>query len=381
MNKPAFEGVGIDKCAGCFACYNSCNLNAIHMTLNDEGFFMPKIDYNSCNNCGLCSNKCPVIKESKKQNILMKAFAAWNVDDNIRLNSSSGGIFSAIAKYVIESLNGVVYGATFEHGIVKHVRIDSVNDLNILRKSKYLQSYIGLAYKDVIQDLKNNKYVLFVGTPCQIEALNKLVVNNEKLITCDLVCHGVPSYLAFDSYIQSIGMNIKNIDVDFRNKDNGWKNFKVILKDNVNNKVINTHHIDNKFFKGFVDNRYLKKSCYNCKFSKMPRVGDITLGDFWGVNEKYYNDLGVSIVLTNNEKGLEVINTLVSREEIVAQNINEDEFGDNKRIYNGVYDIPEGRDEMAEIINNKGFNIFYKRYIHVTFYKRVINKLKRIFQV
>ena len=156
MNQVAFDKIGKDKCTGCFACFNCCNFGAIEMELNEEGFFTPNINTSKCNNCGGCSKKCPVIEGSNIENQLLSAYAAWNTDDNIRLNSSSGGIFSAIAKYVLEELDGVVYGATYDNGIVKHIRVEDIEKLELLRKSKYLPSYIGNAYKNVIKDLKNN---------------------------------------------------------------------------------------------------------------------------------------------------------------------------------------------------------------------------------
>lgn len=378
MKKIAYNQIGPSKCTGCFACFNVCNSKAIEMKLNNEGFFTPLVNDEKCNECGACSRKCPVIKTSECSNFFVKAYAGWNNDEEVRKQSSSGGIFSAVAKHVINNLNGAVYGATYENGIVKHIRVDNIENLKKLRKSKYLQSYMGDSYKQVMNDLNTNKWVLFVGTPCQVAALNSLVKNKDKLITCDLVCHGVPSYLAFESYIESVNMNSKEIEIDFRNKDKGWKNFEVILEDKKNKKKIKNHHLENKFFKGFVDNLYLKRSCYDCKFSSMPRVGDITFGDFWGVSQEYYNDLGVSIIVANNQKGNEIINTLNDIGEITIKEVEKDNLGENKRIFNGKYEVPKVRENMVEYLTNYNFNMFYNKYIHTSLYKRIKRKLRNL---
>ena len=381
MEKVAFNEVGEHRCTGCFACYNSCKFDAIKMNLNEDGFFMPFIDDTKCKKCKICYKNCPVIEKSESDNSIISAYAAWNTDDSIRLKSSSGGVFSAIATYVIQDLQGVVYGATYESGIVRHIRVDEIEQLKLLRKSKYLPSYIGKSYENVKNDLDRGKYVLFVGTPCQVEAINKFIKNKDKLITCDLICHGVPSYTVFNSYLKSINMESKNIEIDFRNKENGWKNFRVILKDNNKNILYNTHHLENKFFKGFVDNLYLKYSCYDCKFCTTSRVGDITLGDFWGVSQENYNDLGVSLVIANNHKGLDIINTLNEKEQIIAQVVSNDELGENKRIYNGTYTVPKIRYEIKSFLKYNDFDKFYKKYIYKSYYKKVLGKIRRIIKI
>lgn len=310
MGEPAINLIGYNNCTGCFGCYNACYFNAIEMKYDEEGFYKPYI-LPSCVNCGQCEKICPVIK-IENNNKCIKAYASWSNDETIILNSSSGGIFSELA---IEILNekGVVYGASWENGEVKHKRIIQKEELKDLRGSKYLPSFIGKSYKLVLKDLKKGKKVLFSGTPCQIAALNK-IVKNDKLITVDLICHGMPSYKAYEKYCKE-NFKVKVEKVDFRNKEKGWINFSLIYYSN--NILKNEIHYMDKFYFGFLKNIYLSNPCYNCKFKGSEngekRQADITLADFWKVPKELYNKNGVSFVVTNNKKGEEYFSKIKKR--------------------------------------------------------------------
>ena len=196
MGKPAINIIGYDHCTGCFGCYNSCHINAIEMKYDEEGFYKPYI-LSNCVNCGQCEKACPVI-QIENNNRCEKSYAAWSKNKEIILNSSSGGIFSELAIEILNE-NGIVYGVGWENGEVRHKKIDKKEELKELRGSKYLPSFIGESYRQVLEDLKNDKKVLFSGTPCQVAALNKMV-RNDNLITIDLICHGMPSHKAYEKY-------------------------------------------------------------------------------------------------------------------------------------------------------------------------------------
>lgn len=299
MGKPAIDIIGYDNCTGCFGCYNACHLNAIEMEYDEEGFYKPYI-LSNCINCGQCEKACPVI-QIENNNRCEKSYAAWSKDEEIILNSSSGGIFSELAIEILNE-NGIVYGVGWENGEVKHKRIDKKEELKEIRGSKYLPSFVGESYRQVIKDLKNNKKVLFSGTPCQIAALNK-IVKNDNLITVDLICHGMPSHKAYEKYCQE-NFKEKVERVNFRGKKNGWINYSLTYYSK--EIKVNLCYID-KFFSGFLKDIYLGNPCYNCKFKGTEngekRQADITLADFWGVPKELHNKNGVSFVVSNTKKG------------------------------------------------------------------------------
>ena len=191
------------ECVGCAACENVCPRNAINMVEDEEGFVYPKINNKFCISCGLCENVCPMLNEKKESEILPKAYAAYNINEEIRIKSSSGGIFTEIAKSIIEK-NGIIFSAIFDKEFnVLHEEITNEKDLEKARGSKYIQSLIGDCYKKAKQYLENGKYVLFTGTPCQIEGLYSFLKKDyENLYTQDLICHGVPSKILWKKYLE-----------------------------------------------------------------------------------------------------------------------------------------------------------------------------------
>ena len=271
-----------EDCCGCYACYNICPKQCITMKTDNEGFWYPKIDKNKCINCNLCEKVCPIINPVKRVDSKKIAYASMNKDEQVRMKSSSGGIFSILAEYIIKN-NGVVYGAGFDEDFnIKHKRILYSTDLDLLRGSKYVQSSIGDIYKQVKNDLENNNPVLFTGTPCQVEGLRSYLRKEYvNLITMDFICHGVPSPLVWEKYLKKMKKskqeNIKNIY--FRNKDIGWKLFSLKI---IFDKRIYSNDLNNDLFmKGFLQDVYLRPSCYNCKFKKINRISDITVADFF----------------------------------------------------------------------------------------------------
>lgn len=298
-----------NSCTGCMSCYNSCNKHAISMTMDEEGFLYPEINQESCINCKKCIKSCPILQSSNDNdcNHIPKVLAIRSKELNILKNSSSGGVFSTLAKYIL-SKQGVIYGAAFNKNLqLKHIRITTLKDLKRIQGSKYLQSYIGDIYQKVKDDLTNSsRLVLFSGTPCQIAGL-KQFLNNKRypnLFLVDLICHGVPSQKLFNNYCKKISTsNIK--DFKFRNtKDT---QFVSQYKSNL------FYHQIKYQYKDYYTRAYLKGylhrlSCYNCKFSKIPRQGDISIGDFWSIimNKVPFHDIyhfGISCLLINTSQG------------------------------------------------------------------------------
>lgn len=303
-----------DLCTGCGACYNICPFNAIKMEYDNEGFLYPIIDKEKCTNCSKCIKACPQIDyklANKKANISYAMMA----NDEIRKKSSSGGIFTLLAESVINE-GGYVIGASFSDDFksVKHIIINSINKLEKLKKSKYLQSDTNTTYKETRTLLDENKIVLYTGTPCQIAGLkNYLKKDYENLYTLDIVCHGTPSPKAWEKYLDEICKNKSVVDADFRNKICAWNAGSLLTLSLSDNSVIKSYSNENIYYKAFLQNLILRKSCATCNYTNITRTGDLTLGDFWGIeqyNKKLSDKKGTSLILINNKKGETLINKI-----------------------------------------------------------------------
>lgn len=291
-----------EECCGCGACYNSCPVNAISILQDKEGFLYPIVDESICTNCGLCKKVC---NHSGERSTVIEAFAGL-ANDDVRKVSSSGGVFFLLAKKILSD-GGYVCGAAFSSDFksVNHIVISSVDELPKLQSSKYLQSDTKNVYKEVKDLLNSNKVVLFSGTPCQVGGLNKFLQKKyDNLITVDVLCHGVPSPLVWKKYVEEISQGKKIIDVTFRNKKQGWVPNILIRLDG--NDVFEEQSIENLYYKSFLSNLCLRKSCSTCNYANLNRPSDITLGDFWGIDkyDKKMNDKkGTSFILINTAKG------------------------------------------------------------------------------
>ncbi|WAM33628.1 Coenzyme F420 hydrogenase/dehydrogenase, beta subunit C-terminal domain [Caldicellulosiruptor morganii] len=354
MDRIKLSLISKKMCTGCYACYNVCKNQAIEIEMTDDGFYKPFISKEKCANCGICVEKCPALYPEYLNNAEPKFYMGWSRNKQIRKSSSSGGVFSEIALYVLEN-GGIVYGAAWDEFLeVEHIKVDSVDKLYLLRGSKYIQSKVGLVYREIKEVLENTqKIVLFVGTPCQVAGLKKFV-NNQRLITCDLICHGVSSYIPFKSFVKSFNDEIKK--VDFRDKITGWRNYSLTYYGK-KRKFSNVHYRD-KFFVGYLKNYYLNEACYSCPFSRLPRQGDITLGDFWGIEKEYdIKDEGVSLIIANNSVGIHVIEELRRNNRIELKEVEKDKaIEHNIRICSGYYKRPKQRDYIIEMIRKNGFN-------------------------
>lgn len=303
-------------CCGCTACYAICPKGAITMQEDGEGFKYPAIDKSKCIDCGLCCKVCPLDK--KLENVITPAasFACTAKDGNFAKQSSSGGVFPLLANMFAEQ-QAVIYGAAFDNNwMVKHIRVNDIDELKKLYTSKYVQSDMGDSFKQVKHDLDTGKEVLFAGTPCQVAGLKSYLSKEyNNLTTVDFICHGVPSPSVWQSYIKekAVNLNSKIIDISFRNKKDGWKNFGFMFKTR-DGKEIYERANDNIYMQGFLKNLYLRPSCYNCKFKTLSRASDITLADFWGV-EKVLPEMetakGVSLCWASSENGKNILSKIL----------------------------------------------------------------------
>ncbi len=301
------------SCYGCGACIVVCPKSCIELVRDDEGFDYPSIRELDCIKCGKCVSVCPFYKKTDFLNYYEKpfAYAAWNVDEDIRYDSTSGGVFSALAEYVF-SKGGIVFGAAFENNFqqVRHICAENINDMVKLRGSKYVQSNTIHSFRQVQNELKKDRLVLFSGTPCQVAGLHNLVGNNQNLITCDVVCHGVSSPGVFKIYIEEQCQiyNSQIHSLKFRDKRYGW-NLSVISQYFTNGKLYKKMPWADRFLSGYYQGIYMRRSCYKCRFARIPRSSDITLADCWGVNKNSDlkdNNKGVSLVLINTNLGNEL---------------------------------------------------------------------------
>lgn len=308
------------NCCGCTACLAVCPINAISMIEDEEGFLYPKIEETLCINCHKCEKVCP-LKAGNHFHEPLKILGAKNKNDVIRSNSSSGGVFSIVADYV-QSQGGVVYGAAFDESYqVKHMRAKECGEWKKFCISKYVQSDMNNIFQLVKKDLIDGKMVLFSGTPCQVDGLKHSLngVICDKLITCDIVCHGVPSPKIWKDYLNYLTNHTgKKIgSVSFRDKKcGGWHNSRLTIKDENNQILLSETQRENFFFQLFVCHYILRPSCHYCQYANFHRPGDFTFGDFWGIEKNFTqfdDDKGVSLVMVNTKKGVSILENIQDR--------------------------------------------------------------------
>lgn len=304
------------KCTGCTACEESCPKQAIYMHKDEEGFLYPIIDYEKCIKCRICDKVCQSLNPLKKGEE-PRVYGAINNDEKNRMNSSSGGIFSLLAKKVITD-GGVVFGAAFNDELnVRHIAIGEEKLIYKLQGSKYVQSLLGSSFKEVKDLLENDRYVLFVGTPCQINGLLHFLQHDyEKLYTMDFICHGVPSPKVWQLYLEELKKKYGKVRegiCTFRAKDKGWINFSIKIP--VGDGYIREKKED-PYMKAFMKNLSLRPSCYNCNSKGISRNSDITVADFWAIkrfNPDLFDDKGASLVFIQSDKG-EKLFELISKD-------------------------------------------------------------------
>ena len=319
--------IPVQNCSSCSACANICARNAIVMRLDADGFYRPVIDADKCVKCGMCERVCPWNKPVENPNVAdvsPKTVAAYAKDSSVRLESSSGGIFTVLAERILDD-GGVVVGvAQLDKAHFGHIVVDNKADLVKLRGSKYVQADVGLVYREVRSLLKAGRKVLFSGSPCQVAGLYAVLGNaatSADLFTVDILCHGSPSVEVFEKYVAEIEKD-KSAFVNstrFRDKRNGWRLFSMTSSLNTISgdcfQFSKTLRED-KFMRVFLQNICLNTSCADCHYGKLPRIADVTLGDYWNiasVHPEMDDDKGTSVVLLNTAQGRELFNSVADK--------------------------------------------------------------------
>ena len=372
-----------NNCYGCSSCAQICPSGAITFKEDEEGFSYPEINHTKCNDCRMCRSSCPIFKDMPSASeALPQIYAIWNKNDDVRSSSTSGGVFSALAKNIIDQ-GGVVFGAAFDDkNRVNHTGVASVDQLWKLQGSKYTQSNIGDSYKGARAFLKEGRKVLFSGTPCQISGLHAYLGKGyENLYTCDCVCHGVPSPGVFELYkahLEKIYQSeIKSFN--FRNKSGSWKNYniKVVFK---NGSQHITDFREDPYMRGFIKNIYLRPSCHSCKYASVQRNSDITLGDFWGIekfNPALDDDRGTSLILANTSRGVEFLEACKDNLEVHRADLSSASRENPSLV--GPSSPSKNRDRFFSAMVGSDFESLQKKFLRPDSKARlVINKCLRI---
>lgn len=352
------------RCTICQVCINICPKNCITLDSFKDGFNYPVIDKNICIDCKACEKTCPVLNPLNSRKSLKQCYAGMNTNEEERVKSSSGGVFSTLAKYIMNN-NGVVCGAAFDKEFqVNHILIENENELIKLRGSKYIQSNTKDVFNKVKKQLTTGKTVLFSGCPCQVGGLKKYLGKEyENLYTIDFICHGIPSQNIFNKYLEILEKKYKSkvVQFFFRDKSKGWHTSSIKAKFE-NGKEYTKFITDDMYMRGYFGNIYLKSACYNCEFRNFKSESDITLGDFWGaeVEEKEIDDnKGLCAVVVNTSKGV-----------ILKNNINDSNIFKavdyNKIVkYNKALEISfkysTKRNDFLKLVRTEDYNNIFKK--------------------
>ena len=391
-------------CCGCNACVQRCPKQCITMHADNEGFLYPVVNTETCIDCGLCEKVCPVINQEEPQEPI-KVFAAYNKDEKIREQSSSGGIFTLLAEETIKK-GGVVFGVKFnEDWMPEFGYTETIEGITPFRGSKYVQAIVGNAYKEAENFLKQGREVLFSGTPCQIAGLKKYLRREyENLLAVDIICHGVPSPKVWDMYlketcskllkstpdekIQSVspmGETYKSCieAVSFRSKITGWKKYSFLLKlnystyDGKNTGVFAETLDKNAFMRAFLSDTILRPSCYACPTKQGKSYSDITIADFWGINTidpSFDDDKGCGLVFVNTAKGANAYSNLnlITKEKTFEEGIKY-----NSAYYQSSHPHPNRAKFFKNLYKITNLQDYILRMQKPTFTTRVKNRIKR----
>lgn len=315
-------------CCGCSACKNICPKTAISMRPDEKGFLYPVIDQKLCIDCGLCRKVCPFPQGFVHPDALASpsVYAAKNRTEQVRMTSSSGGLFVPLSDLIL-SRGGVVYGARFdENHCVVHARAKTREERDLFKSSKYVQSDLNGVFRDIAADLNNGIEVLFSGTPCQAAGLQtyleKRKIDKGSLAVCDFVCHGAPSPLIFEAYKsfmeQKYGSKIKSLTFRAKSTSKSTQDMRISFENGTVYQAPSAW--EDPYYRMFLNNLILRPSCYQCTFTTTKRASDITLADFWGVEKpfpQFADKKGVSLALLNTSKGEALFQAILPQLETV----------------------------------------------------------------
>jgi len=370
MNVLAFQ----NHCCGCGECFAVCPTKAIIMKKNEQGFLYPVIDNDKCVDCSKCARYCSFNKKGENCSSVLESYAMKHKNEEIRANSRSGGIFTALSDFVL-SENGSVFGCVLkDNREAVHVRATSPQERDLMRGSKYIQSDTKNVFQAIKSDLEQGKWVLFSGTSCQVNAVKDFcaTVPCERLLLVDIVCHGVPSPMVWSDYLNFLEKkeNKKIVDVDFRDKKNfGWAAHKdtVIFDDG-------SQYSGDVFTKLFYGHNILRKACFGCPYRNLNRVGDISIADCWGIATEYpeFDDnKGVSLVIVNTLKGKEIYKSLsgVNDIEVDINRLMQPPLKEN-------WTAPKEYDEFWKYYHKHSFKNVVDKYVYnkPNFFTKVKNK-------
>lgn len=348
------------KCCACWACVNVCPTNAITMVGDEYGFLFPSINKNICISCNSCEQVCQ-IDAPVTGSVPSEVYALICMDKGLLARSSSGGAFGVLAKSILQN-GGAVIGCAFSDNFqVKHVVINETEQLDTLHGSKYVQSEIGNVLSIAKSLLDNDRQVLFSGTPCQIAGLKKYLSHDyEKLITVDLICHGTPSQKLFDDYITYLNKENKGLVTKYRfrakKRNSNFIGYADILKKNgtITRKDIYWQTDPYNFL--FMYGKTYRENCYSCAYANIKRIGDITIGDYWGAESlgvPIDASAGVSLLTVNSDRGKQLFDTVSSEISKYTSSI------EHAAKHNGQltkpYEKPAEREQILKLWADRGF--------------------------
>jgi Coenzyme F420-reducing hydrogenase, beta subunit len=368
-----------EYCCGCTVCKTVCNSDAIAMVADESGFLYPEIDESKCVDCKKCYNICQYTKTEIEKYEAKNVYAVQHRDENVLKESSSGGVYTAISDILLNE-DYILYSCVMDKNLdVFHHIVHNKNERDNTRGSKYVQSDLRDTYKEILELLKTKK-VCFIGTPCQVAGLQLLSKYNKNLFTIDFLCHGVQSQSMFKDHIKYLeNIYKKNIvDYKFRDKKFGWIHTESISFSD--NKRIFSHDV--QWLKClFYSNRFLRTSCYNCLYTTTQRVSDITIGDYWGVenHHAFYDNKGVSLLILNSEKGKKILPQLYESCTVIESKL---EYAMQRTLKNPP-NKPKEYDDDWNYYYNFGYEALIKKYCNDTlkqkfsfYYRRVTHFLK-----
>ena len=381
----------LDSCTGCYTCVNICPRNCIIIKIGNQGFDIPQIDLQLCVDCGMCMKRCPVL-HIPEINTKTMGYAVKSKDELERRRSTSGGVFSLLAKYVIDE-GGIVYGAAYASDFsAHHIAITEQQEISLLQGAKYTQSVIGICFSKIKEQLCSGYLVLFSGTPCQCAGLKSFLGKEyDNLITVDIICHGVPSPKVWQAYIDyrsdKENNGIRPQKINMRSKISGWSRYGYSTEfDYGNGKISRIHNSQDLFMKAFVGNICLRNSCSNCKAKGLERCTDFTLGDYWGIwnqHPEFDDNKGTSIVFVHSQKGQVILERLSDKIDSLEVDL-EDAYRENGSLVNSSKAHPD-RDDFLEQVTAENFEELVRKYClqenvkKLGLLQRIKRKLDRMF--